>query len=407
MRILYVITRSEVGGAQVVVLTYLRSLRESADLALVTGEEGFLANEARALGITVFVVPQLVPQVSLRMDWRAVRALYQVIRAYKPDLVHAHSSKAGLIGRVAASLAKVPSVFTAHGFAFTENAGVMRRILAISGEWIAARLGGAVIAVSDYDSDLAVRCRVLSPNQVSVIHNGLPDMSFRATPAAGLQVNIVMVARFAPPKAHDSVLRALSGLHVDFKLWFIGDGPSIARVRADSIKFGLSERVLFMGTRSDVPELLSKAHIFVLASEYEGLPISILEAMRAGLPVVASDVGGTRECVRNHHNGFLVQRGDAEGLRARLSELIASCTLRERMGQAGRKLFEEEFTEAAMIQKSIRVYEAALGKGHSTRVNLEVEKWPPLFARNNPRGEYAAGQLRQPELAPTGTLPSA
>ena len=150
MRILYVITRSEVGGAQVVVLTYLRSLRESADLALVTGEEGFLANEARALGITVFVVPQLVPQVSLRMDWRAVRALYQVIRAYKPDLVHAHSSKAGLIGRVAASLAKVPSVFTAHGFAFTENAGVMRRILAISGEWIAARLGGAVIAVSDY-----------------------------------------------------------------------------------------------------------------------------------------------------------------------------------------------------------------------------------------------------------------
>jgi glycosyltransferase involved in cell wall biosynthesis len=169
-----------------------------------------------------------------------------------------------------------------------------------------------------------------------------------------------MVARFAPPKAHDCLLRALSGLNVDFKLWLVGDGPHMGQIRTESVRLGLADRVVFMGSRNDVPELLSKAHIFVLASNYEGLPISILEAMRAALPVVASDVGGVRECVRDNDNGFLVQRGDIGSLRHRLSDLIASPTLRRRMGQAGRKLFKEEFTEAVMIQKSMRIYEAAL-----------------------------------------------
>lgn len=360
MRILHVITRSEVGGAQAVVLAYLRSLRNRVDLALATGDEGFLADEARALGVTVFVVPELVPEISPRLDWQAVRALNHVIREYKPDLVHAHSSKAGVVGRLAASLAKVPSVFTAHGFAFTENACVRRRIIAIVSEWIAARLGRAVIAVSDYDSDLAVRCRVLVRNRVCVIHNGIADVSFRAALAVGTSVNIVMVARFAKPKAHDCLLRALNGLEGDFKLWLIGDGPDIEQARADSVRLALSDRVVFMGARNDVPELLAKAHLFVLASNYEGLPISILEAMRAGLPVVASDVGGVCESVCDGENGFLVPRGDVPTLRQRLQRLISNETLRVEMGAASRRRYVEEFTVERMVSKTLAVYEKVL-----------------------------------------------
>ena len=361
MRILHVITRSEVGGAQAVVLAYLTSLKDRADLALAAGEEGFLAEEARALGVTVFVVPELVAEISPRLDWKAVRALHRVIREYKPDLVHAHSSKAGVIGRLAARLAKVPSVFTAHGFAFTENAGARRRIIAIVSERIAARLGRAVIAVSDYDSDLAVRCHVLARNQVCVIHNGIADVSFRAAPAVGRQVNIVMVARFASPKAHDCLLRALHGLQGNFTLWLIGDGPDIEQARANSVRLGLSDRVVFMGARNDVPELLAKAHLFVLASNYEGLPISILEAMRAGLPIVASDVGGVGESVCDGENGFLVPRGDALILRKKLQKLISNATLRKQMGAASRRRYVEEFTVEQMILKTLAVYEKVLG----------------------------------------------
>lgn len=398
MKILYVITRSEIGGAQAVVLAYLRSLRDSVDLALATGEEGFLANEARALGVAVFVVPGLVSEISPRLDWRAVRALYHIIRAYKPDLVHAHSSKAGLLGRLASSVAKVPAVFTAHGFAFTENAGALRRIMAILSEWTAARLGSAVIAVSDYDGDLAVRCRVLARDEVCVIHNGIADVSFRATPAIEPQVNIVMVARFATQKAHDCLLHALNGLQGNFKLWLIGEGPNIDQVRADSVKLGLGDRVVFMGARNDVPELLAKAHLFVLASNYEGLPISILEAMRAGLPVVATDVGGVRECVRDQETGFLVCRGDVGELRTRLFDLIASSALRERMGQAGRRLYEAEFTEAVMIQKSMEVYEAVLAADNPRAT------WQQL-ARERHREEFPEFNRVSPHSHSTKTLP--
>lgn len=378
MRILFVITRSELGGAQAVVLTYLRSLAGQADLALATGEEGFLAEEARALGIDVYVVPELVVPIAPRLDWQAVLALRRIICCFRPDLVHAHSSKAGLIGRIAASLAGVPSVFTAHGFAFTENAGLVRRMMAIPSEWIATRLGRAVIAVSDYDGDLAVRCRVLPRDQVNVIHNGLPDVSFRACPAAGSPVNIVMVARFAPPKAHDSVLQALRGVKGDFRLWLIGEGPNQAQVRTNATKLGLADHVVFMGARSNVPELLAKAHIFVLASNYEGLPISILEAMRAGLPVVASDVGGVRECVRENETGFLIRRADVESMRSCLCSLIASPSLRDRMGKSGRKLFEDKFTETVMIEKTMEVYASVLGNSSQRKGLIQRRRQPQL-----------------------------
>ncbi len=360
MKILYVITRSQLGGAQAVVLTYLQALKTYANLALATGEEGFLADEARALGLPVFVLPDLVPPIAPRLDCRAVHALYKLTRKYQPDLVHAHSSKAGLLARLAARMAGVPSLFTAHGFAFTGNARLLRKAIAIPSEWLGARLGDSLIAVSEYDAALGSRYRILARNQINVVHNGLADVSFRARPAEGAPVNIVMVARFAPPKDHRSVLRALAGMHGDFKLWFVGEGPTVPQVRSEAMRLGLGDRVVFLGARNDVPELLSRAHIFVLASNYEGLPISILEAMRAGLPVVASDVGGVPECVRHDHTGFLVPRSDVNALRENLHSLIASPILRERMSQAGRKLFQEQFTAARMIRETLSVYEAVL-----------------------------------------------
>lgn len=361
MRILYVITKSEMGGAQMVVLTYLRHLANIAEVALATGDEGFLAGEARSLGIPVFVLPDMVMPIAPRRDCRALQSLHKLIRAYEPDLVHAHSSKAGLLARLAARLAGVSSVFTAHGFAFTENASFRRRSIAIPSEWLAARIGQSVIAVSRYDGALATRYGVLSRSQVNVIHNGLPDVDFRARPAEGAQVNIVMVARFAPPKAHESVLQAMTGLQGHFRLWLVGDGPTVSRVRSEAFRLGVDDHVVFLGARNDVPELLAKAHIFVLASDYEGLPISILEAMRAGLPVVASDVGGVNECVTEGSTGFLVKRGDPELIQTRLQRLIASPGLRNQMGRAGRKSFEDQFSADVMVHKTLAVYETALG----------------------------------------------
>lgn len=360
MKILYIITRSELGGAQAVVLSYLQALDGQAEIALATGEDDFLAEQARLLGIPVFILPELVPPISPRLDCMALRSLYKLIRQYRPDLVHAHSSKAGLLGRMAARIAGVPSVFTAHGFAFTEGAGFSRRALAFPSEWLGARLGQSLIAVSEHDGNLAARFGILPRTKVNVIRNGIADVPFRARPSEGPRVNIAMVARFAPPKAHESVLHAMLGLQIDSKLWFIGEGPTFPRVRAEAIRIGLADRIEFMGARTDVPELLSQSHIFVLASNYEGLPISILEAMRAGLPVIASAVGGVPECVHDGITGFLVARGDIKALREKLRELIASPSLRTLMGQSGRELFETQFSSPIMIDKTIALYRATI-----------------------------------------------
>ncbi len=361
-RILYVITRSEPGGAQSVVFTLIEALREHFEVTLVTGEEGGLADQARGLGVRANIIPDLVLPVAPRQDCRAVRRLASLIRQQRPDLVHAHSSKAGALARIAARICGVPAVFTAHGWAFTGGARLRRKLVAIPTEWLAGRLGQHVICVSAYDYGLARAYRVLPPQRMEIVHNGLSDVAWRAQPRADITPKLVMVARFAPPKDHLLVVRALSGLHQRFQLWLVGEGPTKEQIQSQAARLGLGDRVRFLGLRSDVPELLAQAHVFVLASNYEGLPISILEAMRAGLPVVATDVGGVCECVRDHETGFLVPKGDEGALRDRLAALIDDAALRATMGAAGRQLFESHFTAEVMVQKTLRVYERVLGR---------------------------------------------
>ncbi len=132
-------------------------------------------------------------------------------------------------------------------------------------------------------------------------------------------------------------------------------------MQSESASLSLNDRVEFLGNRSDVAEILGGAHVFALATNWEGLPISILEAMRAGLPVVASDVGGVREEVVEGQTGFLVPRGDVGATHDRLGLLLADPTLRERMGAAGRRRYEDLFSLDRMLKKTLEVYRDALG----------------------------------------------
>jgi len=361
LRILYLITRAEPGGAQVHVNELLRGFGHRFELHLGAGEEGYLTEEAQRLGVKVHFVPSLVQPLNPRKDLRAFWEIRRIIRSLRPSLVHLHSSKAGLLGRLAAGLVGTPAVFTAHGWAFTDGVSWKRKVLAVPSEWLAARLGGRIITVSQNDYDLALRYRVASRRQMTVVHNGIPDVPYRARPEAK-PVRIVMVARFAPQKDHSLLLRALAGLKdLAWELELIGDGPLLEEVRAEAHRLDLLNRVRFLGARRDVAERLSESQVFVLCSNWEGFPLSILEAMRAGLPVVASDVGGVREAVVDKETGFLVPRGDEVALRERLLQLITDAVLRAKMGRAGRKRFEEKFTVEHMLKKTLEVYETVLG----------------------------------------------
>jgi len=368
-RILHGITLSETGGAQNHVRDLLNGLQGQFDLALAVGEEGPLTRSARELGVQVQVIPSLIRSLSPHHDLRALRELGQFIRSTRPDLVHTHSSKAGLLGRISARLNGVPSVFTAHGWAFEDGVPLPRKLVAIPSEWFAARCCNRIITVSQAGHTLARRYRIASPGKMEVIYYGIPDAPPRALPGTGETPVIVMVARIASQKDHAVVLRAVAQLPFDFRLIFVGDGPTRASVEAEARSLLPDGKVSFLGDRSDVPELLARAHVFVLGTNWEGLPISILEAMRAGLPVVASDVGGVREEVVEGETGFVVPRGDADAMRERLRLLLMQPELRIRMGLAGRRRFEVLFSIKGMIEKTTKLYADVLGVNTSTRLN--------------------------------------
>lgn len=362
MRILFLITRAERGGAQSHLLELVRGLGPEHEILLVSGEDGPLLEEASSLGARIQVIPSLVHPIRPLRDLAAIRQVLRIIRSFAPDLLHAHSSKAGAVGRIAAALSGVPSVFTAHGWAFTDGAPAHRKLIGATLEKLCAPLCRAIIVVSEYDRHLAHRFGIAHENKLVVIHNGVPARN-AASPAGRGQrsdIAIVMTARFAPPKDQLLLIRALKLLPDCITVRFLGAGAAMASCEQAARSLGVRSRVSFLGDRGDVAEQLADADIFALCSNYEGLPISIIEAMRAGLPVVATDVGGVGELVEDGHNGFLVPKGSVEILAERIRSLAVSPGVRLACGNNGRAKFERQFSSDAMLRTTLNVYGSVL-----------------------------------------------
>ena len=249
-----------------------------------------------------------------------------------------------------------------------------------SSERMAGWFSSAIINVSDANRELALRHGISDPKRMLTIWNGIPDTPHRARPGVSAVPRIVMVARCAEQKDHSVLLRAFARIAEPAQLIFVGDGPKLAPLRAEANELNVTNRVEFLGDRFDIAEILSGSHIFALASKWEGFPLSILEAMRAGLPVVASNVGGVSEAVTDGKTGFLVERGDVSAFRNRLHSLLDNPALRRTMGAAGRQRYEAAFTLDHMLRKTLAVYQMAV---------LGVRAAGALAFPMTPASEYA------------------
>jgi glycosyltransferase involved in cell wall biosynthesis len=367
VRILYLITRSEPGGAQSHLNTLIEHFgSEVVGVAAGLDEDNSLVGMTQKVGVEFIPIQHMMQPLHMVNDVRATFEIAEVLRRVKPDLVHIHSSKAGIVGRISARMIGIPSVFTAHGWAFADGVSWKRKMLAVPSEFAFGRLTDRIITVSQTDYDLAIRHNVASAKRMTVVWNGIEDTVFRAQPGVDDEVRIVMVARFAPQKDHDTLIRALKGLEGRWRVLLIGDGALRGEHERLARDLGIADRVEFLGSRRDVPEILSKAHVFVLTTNWEGLPISILEGMRAGLPVVASNVGGIAELVQDGQNGFLVPRFDAQSVRMALQRLVSDRALRERFGRASRTRYEADFTAQRMFDQMRSVYASVLRSGSSS-----------------------------------------
>jgi glycosyltransferase involved in cell wall biosynthesis len=359
-RILQVVTRANVGGVAIHIVDLLRGLQSEFDMVLATGEEGYLTEQARALGIQCHLLPGLVQPIDPLSDLKAVRSTVDRIRKVQPDLVHCHTTKAGLVGRLAARIVNVPSIYTVHTWCFTNGTARTWRTFGPPSETIAARWARRIITVSDANRVVGIRRGIAHPGKFVTVHNGVRDCFARAKPGTGEIPRIVMVARFVEQKNQMLLLEAVSRLGSPVILTFVGDGPLLQQAKQRAASCPANVNVEFLGEQRDVAKILAASNLFVLSTNWEGFPVSILEAMRAGLPVIAMDVDGVREAVVDGNNGVLVRVGDLAGLVKALRRLIADPELRERMGARGRLAFEERFSIDNMLFKTRRVYQEIL-----------------------------------------------
>lgn len=364
MKIAFIITRSDdIGGAQIHVRDLSTALRAAGhDAVVIAGTNGVLADELRAHGVPYYSLHHLGREVGPFQDVRCFSELRATLRKIQPDIISTHSTKAGFIGRIAGKTLHIPTLFTAHGWGFTEGRPPLQALAFWAVERTTAAWAARIITVCESDRMAAVRSRVAASERLVTIHNAMPDIDKKLRARPGISpVRLVMVARLSRWKDQPTLLHALAGLKdLDWHLDLIGDGPLRGQIEDLTKSLGLTARVTFLGFCRDVPEQVAQAQAFLLISKWEGFPRSILEAMRAGLPVVASDVGGVQESVVDGTTGFVIPRGDAIRLRECLRQLITSAELRVRMGEAGRARYEEMFTFDRLVERTTKVYESVL-----------------------------------------------
>ncbi|MEP7334206.1 MAG: glycosyltransferase family 4 protein [Actinomycetota bacterium] len=357
-RLLIAITLAEIGGAQTYVAHLLPRLVEEFDVTVAAWGPGPLVEAAERAGAKYVPLRHVRRAVHPWHDLLGLVELYRLFRRERPEIVHANSSKAGILARIAAPLAGVPiRIFTVHGWAFSASTGLASTLYRVA-DRLVSPLTSRIVCVAESERDAGLRARTCSARRTVVIPNAV-DVG--AQPRASLEDEppaILSVGRLKAPKDFVTLARVLARLdRGSFTASIAGDGPDRERVLAELRGV---EGIELLGDRDDVPELLAQAQVFVLATCSEGMPVSVLEAMAAGLPVVASDVGGVGEIVVDGETGLLVPPGDEAALERALRRLIASPDLRRRLGDAGRERAEREFDLPQWRERHVELYREEL-----------------------------------------------
>ncbi len=365
MKVLYVVTAAGWGGAPMHVSQLMEYMvKKGHEVGLTAAPEPRLMKKAKSLGVKIFPNPHFVRPIKIWKDFRALWTVFQTIRQFNPEIVHAHSTKAGFAARFACAILRKPVIFTVHGWSFTEGRSIWKRWLLALAERLAAEVTAKVICVSEYDRNLALHWKVVQPEQIMVIYNGVDPLPFLKADGTlirqeqGLEKVTVLtfIGRLDPPKDPFTLLEAVKKLAGEIVLLIVGDGELRLQVKKTICEHRLESRVRLLGYRTDVHRILAASDIFVLSSRWEGLPYAIIEAMMAGLLVVATKVGGVPELIEDGVTGFLVPPENSDALAKALQKLIADSKLRQRMGKNEREKAIRKFTLSRMLWETEKVY---------------------------------------------------
>tara|TARA_R110001592_G_scaffold143059_1_gene365573 strand:- start:12375 stop:13511 length:1137 start_codon:yes stop_codon:yes gene_type:complete len=346
-----------------------------------TGPEGTLIPRAEQGGFDLQILPHLTRSISPLNDWHAYRELIAVLRAYQPDLVHTHSSKAGILGRAAAWKLKLPTVHTIHGAAFHFGQSPVNYHAYIAAEKWAARRCDRLISVCDAMTDQYVAAGITTRDRCDTVYSGMevepfltplrpPEEVRRELGIEPEQIVIGKVARLFHLKGHKYLIEAAKqvvDVQPGVRFLLIGDGILRAEFEARIAELGLSEHFIFAGLvpPERVPELIHAMDIVVHTSVWEGLARVLPQGLIAGKPVVSYDVDGAREVVIPEETGYLLPPESIESLAQALIELASDPEKRRRFGQTGRDRFTDQFRHQTMTRQLREIYQRVLDERQS------------------------------------------
>ena len=347
MRVLQIITLCELGGAQSVVANIANGICGEHDVVVASGEGDGKMWQILDEKVARVHLRHLKRELSFWDDLRTVFDMWRLYRKYKPDVIHLHSSKAGILGRVAFPAKKV--VYTVHGFDTVRLAHRQFLFIEKLMQWRCK----SIVAVSKYDERNLLAEKI--DRNVSTVYNGTPVLEAEKNLTFGIPEKykkvVLCIARTSYPKNHLLFIDVAKRLPQYAFVW-IGNKEEI---------IDTPENVFFLGNIPNAAKYCSMADLFVLPSEYEGLPIVIIEAMSAGKPVVASNVGGISELVRDGVNGYALAN-KTELFAEKIDYILANQQVYDSMSAKSKEIYEKDFTVGKMVAAYKKVYNGILGK---------------------------------------------
>lgn len=363
MKILYIITKSdEIGGAQVHVRDLSIAMRDKRnEILIITGEKGELVNQLKENNLDVLIDTNLKRSLSVINDVKAFFSIRKKVKKFKPDVLALHSSKAGIIGRLVGKSLSIPTSFTVHGWAFADGVpNVKKKLYILIEKFFAKYMSDKIITVSEQDKKLALGYNVASNELMIPIQNGISvpkNNDITRVQHVGQPIKLIMVARFSEQKDHKTLFDALKLIDKSkWQLSLVGKGKLVDFYKTLARELGIDSNIKFLGERYDVPLLLQQSDIFLLISNWEGYPLSILEAMSFGLPVIASDVGGVSEAVSDSVNGYLIPRSNSKYLAEKLLFILEHPEVLSQISSTNIVDFKRYHTLDKMVEKTEQVY---------------------------------------------------
>ena len=343
-------------GAQLNVYDLATSFRTHYDIHVVLGFTGRLSQRLTALGVEVSEVPELGDGELSRSALSASAQFRRIVRSFQPALIHCHMTMSSVAMRAVAWAEDVPVLYSAHRWPFSRGVSNRGRASGWVAEVLGSRFTSHTVCTDEFSVELAKRYLRLADDTVCAVPCGLGHID-EISRAPSNRVELVMIADFRAPHDHETIIRALTYIEPGTcRLRLVGRGPGLYEAIALASELGVCEDIVFLGEGGDRSTLFATSDIYVQTTVGPGGATPVLEAMRAGLPVVVSQQDGADEVVEESTTGFLVASKDAESTALALQRLIDDVELREKMGSVGLEVFEESFTRALMIERFADVY---------------------------------------------------